>query len=303
MQAKEQEKRGRPSEEDDTRFSSRRRDLLKAGIGVALAALVEPGPLIEAAPAPVKPEAPPPLPPLGVAEEDMIVRMQRDLERALRKPVDQRRWGMVIDLRMCTGCTACVNACRAENVLPPGVSYRVVLEEEQGTYPNVHRFFLPRPCMQCEKPACTQVCPVSATYKRPDGIVAIDYDKCIGCRYCITACPYGARSFDFGEYFTANVGGWDQPQSYETRPTFEYGQKRGRKPLKSPIGNARKCTFCLHRLNEGMLPACITTCIGRASFFGDANDPDSLVAELMSQAGISRLKEEAGTRPQVYYIR
>ena len=150
---------------------------------------------------------------------------------------------------------------------------------------------------------CTQVCPVQATYKRPDGIVAIDYDKCIGCRYCITACPYGARSFDFGEYFTVDVAGQKKAQPYETRTSFEYGQARERAPQKSPIGNARKCTFCLHRLNRGMLPACITTCIGRASYFGDANDPESMIAELLSRAGTWRLKEEAGTGPQVYYIR
>jgi len=247
-----------------------------------------------------QPQAPTPIGPLGPAERDLVVRMERDLERALAKPVDQRKWVMVIDLRKCTGCNACVNACRSENALPPGVTYRVVLEEEVGVYPNVSKRFVPRNCMQCDNSPCTPVCPVGATYKRPDGVVAVDYLKCIGCRYCITACPYGTRSFDFGEYFTA---GTPAVQPYETqRPSFEYGHKWTRQGTGSPIGNARKCTFCLHRVEQGVLPACVSTCIGRATFFGDANDPRSLVAELMSRPNARRMKEEAGTRPSVYYL-
>ena len=103
------------------------------------------------------------------------------------------RWGMVVDLKKCVGCKACVVACKAENHTPPGVSYNVVMEEEIRTYPYVRRQFLFRPCMQCANSSCVYVCPTEATYYRPDGIVAIDYDKCIGCRYCIAACPYGAR--------------------------------------------------------------------------------------------------------------
>jgi molybdopterin-containing oxidoreductase family iron-sulfur binding subunit len=241
-----------------------------------------------------------PLPLLGVAEADVVVRMQRDLERALQKPVDQRKWTMAIDLRKCTGCNACVNACRSENALPPGVVYRIVVEEESGTYPNVGERYVPRPCMQCDNPPCVPVCPVSATYKRPDGVVAIDYDKCIGCRYCITACPYGARTFDFGEFYTKAT---PQVQPYETeRPSFDYGKKWRRNGTKSPIGNARKCHFCLHRVEVGVLPACVTTCIGRATFFGDANDPESLIAELIAKPNAHRLKEELGTNPKVYYL-
>ncbi|RMG41135.1 MAG: 4Fe-4S dicluster domain-containing protein, partial [Planctomycetota bacterium] len=119
-------------------------------------------------------------------------------------PRTGKRYGMVIDLQKCIGCNTCAVACKAENHTPPGVSYMVVLEEEIGEYPNVRRRFIPRPCMQCEKPSCTMVCPTAATYTRDDGVTVIDYDKCIGCRYCITACPYGARSFDFGhDYATA----------------------------------------------------------------------------------------------------
>lgn len=127
--------------------------------------------------------------PAGADQDQHILRMTRELERALKKPIEERRWGMVIDLRKCVGCQACTINCAVENGLPPGVVYRPVLEEEIGTYPNVARRFIPRPCMQCEEPPCTPVCPVEATYRRPDGIVEIDYDQCIGCRYCLTACP------------------------------------------------------------------------------------------------------------------
>lgn len=276
-----------------------RRDFIKslAGLGAAVP-IFAPLPVLAPEYKPTEPV--PALPPLGVAERDLIVRLMRDLERALQKPVEQRRWSMVIDLRKCVGCNACVNACRSENALPPGVAYRVVLEEETGTYPNVSRRFTPRPCMQCDNPPCVAVCPVKATYRRPDGIVAIDYEHCIGCRYCITACPYGARSFDFGEYFTQ---GTPAMQPYETlRPSFDYGRDWTRQGTGSPIGNARKCHFCLHRLEVGMLPACVTTCVGRATYFGDANDPASLVAELIPKPNAMRLKEELGTRPKVYYL-
>ena len=231
--------------------------------------------------------------------ENPISRMQADLQRALAKPVDQRRWGMVIDLRKCVGCSSCTVACKAENKLPPGVVYRPVIVNEVGTYPNVSMQFVPRPCMQCDKPPCVSVCPVGATYKRPDGIVAIDYDVCIGCRYCITACPYQARTFDFGLYYTSNT---PQLESYETDPSYEYGKKWPRSADNSPIGNSRKCHFCIHRVEEGMLPACVTTCIGAATYFGDLNDPNSLVSELASRSNATRLKEELGTEPKVYYL-
>lgn len=230
--------------------------------------------------------------------ENILLRMQADLQRALAKPMEQRRWVMVIDQRKCVGCSSCTVACKAENQLPPGVVYRPVIEEEIGTYPNVSRRFTPRPCMQCDNPPCTQVCPVGATFKRPDGIIQINYDVCIGCRYCINACPYSARTFDSGFYYTKST---PEEQPYEQQANFEYG-KRWDRAKGSPIGNARKCTFCLHRLEAGMLPACTTTCIGGATYFGDANLPDSLVSELIGSPNVMRLKEELGTNPKVYYL-
>jgi molybdopterin-containing oxidoreductase family iron-sulfur binding subunit len=232
-------------------------------------------------------------------DSDPLLRMQKELEVAMAKPVEQRRWMMVIDTRKCIGCHACTIACVVENKLPPGVVYRPVVTEEFGTYPNVAMRFTPRPCMQCDVPPCTPVCPVKATWKRPDGIVAIDYDKCIGCGYCVTACPYNARTRDLGENYT---DGTPAIQPYEEQPNFEYGKHWHRKGHRSPVGNARKCQFCLHRLEHGMLPQCVTSCIGRATYFGDANDEKSLVNELAAKPNATRLLEERGTKPQVVYL-
>ncbi|GBD31813.1 Tetrathionate reductase subunit B [bacterium HR33] len=234
-------------------------------------------------------------------EGNLLERMRADLLRALQKPVHERKWVMVIDLRKCIGCKACTVSCIAENNLPPGVVYRPVVEEEIGEFPHVRRRFIPRPCMQCDNPPCVPVCPVGATWKRADGIVEIDYEACIGCRYCITACPYNARTFDFGEFYGE---GTPEVMDYERRPAFEYGKKWQRAPGRdgSPVGNARKCHFCLHRIENGMLPACVTTCLGTATYFGDYNDPESLVHQLVGSTRLMRLKEELGTEPNVYYL-
>ncbi|MFA9518235.1 4Fe-4S dicluster domain-containing protein [Halopenitus sp. H-Gu1] len=208
------------------------------------------------------------------------------------------RWGMVIDLQKCVGCDSCTVACKAENRTPPGVSYNVVMEEEHGEFPNVSRTNVPRPCMQCEEPPCVQVCPVSATYKMDNGVVNIDYDRCIGCRYCMIACPYGARYFDFGENYDDEV----DEAGEVTSP--EYGVDRGeREEGKSPIGNVRKCSFCTHRLERGEEPACVETCIGDARNMGDLDDSESEVAEMAASTRAFQLKESEGTDPNVYYLK
>lgn len=241
-------------------------------------------------------------------QQDVLLRMQEEVRRAQSRPRKERRWVMVIDLRKCIGCHACTIGCVAENKLPPGVVYRPVMEEEAGTYPNVTRKFLPRPCLQCDQPPCTEVCPVGATYKSGDGIVKVDYEQCIGCRYCVTACPYGARTFDFGELYVQSAPeakalvGKERASAMERSPSFEYGKAWARAGDASPVGNARKCHFCEHRLAEGMLPACVTTCVGRATLFGDANDPESVVSRLIAQPNVMRLKEELGTEPRVFYL-
>jgi molybdopterin-containing oxidoreductase family iron-sulfur binding subunit len=216
------------------------------------------------------------------------------------------RYGMVIDTRRCVGCKACMAACKIENKTPPGVYYTMVVEDTRDNEFD-RPLFMTKPCFHCEHPPCTKVCPVSATFKREqDGIVVIDYDRCIGCRYCITACPYGARYFDFGENyeFTAKDGAW------ESVPSPEYGQYRMRVKGDSPIGNVRKCTFCLHlqdkdgkySKDEGRWPACAKTCTGRAIHFGDFKDSESDVSRLLRERQAVRLKEELGTEPNVYYL-
>ena len=207
------------------------------------------------------------------------------------------RWGMVIDLQKCVGCDSCTVACKAENRTPPGVSYNVVVEEHTGTFPNVRHVNIPRPCMQCDNPPCVGVCPVNATYKATDGTVVIDHDRCIG-RYCITACPYGARSFDFGESYD------DEMQAAGAVQAPEWGVDHGeREGMRTPIGTVRKCTFCMHRTARGEEPACCETCIGDARLFGDLNDPESVVSKLAASPRAFRLREEMGTAPRVYYLR
>lgn len=245
--------------------------------------------------------------------EDVLLRMQRELVRAMAKPREQRRWVMVIDTRKCVGCMACTIGCVAENKLPPGTVYRPVIRTETGEYPNLGMRFTPRPCMHCDEPPCVPVCPVRATWKGPDGVVVIDYDKCIGCRYCLTACPYGARTSDFGfSYLDGAADGAPTgdgrpvegtPAAWEVLPNHEYLKSWDRADHGSPQGNARKCHFCLHRLENGQLPTCVTTCIGRATYFGDANDPGSLVSELAVRENAEVLLPEKGTEPRVVYLR
>jgi tetrathionate reductase subunit B len=191
-------------------------------------------------------------------------------------------WVMVIDLRKCIGCHACTVACKSANNVPVGV-YRTwvqvietgtmephpdgsVLTEAGAFEPGVHRFSLPRLCNHCDNPPCVEVCPVQATFKREDGLVLIDYPKCIGCGACIQACPYDARFFN---------------------------------PIQQ---TADKCTFCVDQLDRGLLPACVTSCVGRARVFGDLNHPDSEVSQLLAEYPTERLKTELGCDPQVFYI-
>ncbi len=212
--------------------------------------------------------------------KDELEIIQADIKRAMGKP--DTKWAMLIDLRRCTACKACTAGCVAEQKSPPGVIYRPVLEEETGTFPNVKRRFTPRTCLQCDNPPCVEACPNKgenkATWKAKNGIVMINYNQCIGCGKCVIACPYKARTLDSGAFHTE---GTPKIEEYEMAPTWEYSRKWPREKNQSPIGNARKCHFCYHRLKQGMVPMCVSTCICRANFFGDPEDKESLIHKML----------------------
>ena len=222
--------------------------------------------------------------------KDELAIIQEDIKRAMGKP--ETKWAMLIDLRRCTACKACVAGCVAEQKSPPGVIYRPVYEEEMGTFPNVKRRFTPRPCQQCDNPPCVEACPNKgenkATWKAKNGIVMINYTQCIGCGKCVIACPYKARTLDAGAFHTE---GTPRLEEYDMAPTWEYSKKWPRQKNESPNGNARKCHFCLHRLKNGMVPMCVSTCICRANFFGDPADRESLIYKMIKGNKIKVLKE------------
>ena len=200
--------------------------------------------------------------------------------------------GMVISLKRCIGCHTCSNACKMSNNVPMGMLWTRTLTEgcdildgAVGTYPNLSRTYLPIACQHCENPACLKVCPTGATYKDALGRVEIDYDKCIGCRMCMAACPYNARVFN-----------WEEPVR---DPDFSYGDKDV--PVRSK-GVAEKCTMCKERTDRGDEPMCVVCCPTRARTFGDLDDPGSEISKLVREKGAYNLLPEQGTRPQVYYF-
>jgi len=219
-----------------------------------------------------------------IAGKDELTVIQEDIRRALKRP--GAKWAMVIDFRPCTFCSACAAGCIAEHKSPAGIMYRPVYEEEVGKFPRVKRRFIPRPCQHCDAPPCVEACPNKgegkATWKSTKGvsagIVMINYQQCIGCGRCVIAYPYKARSLDGGAYYT---DGTPRLEEYEKAPSWEYGKKWPRQKYHLPFGTARKCHFCLHRLKNGMVPMCVSTCPCRANFFGDPEDPESLIYKMM----------------------
>lgn len=199
--------------------------------------------------------------------------------------------GIAINLERCVGCNTCANACKMQNNVPDGMLYIRVLTEGSdvadgavGTYPNLTRTYIPIACQHCENAACKKVCPTGATYKDDKGRIEIDYDKCIGCRMCMAACPYNARVFN-----------WNVP---ERATGFSYGDAR---VPERPKGVAEKCTLCKERTDDGDEPMCVRVCPGRARVFGDLDDPDSEISRVVREQKAYQLLEDRGTRPQLYY--
>ena len=224
------------------------------------------------------------------------------------------RWGMNIDLDKCTGCQGCVVACQVENNIPVasaaqvegdrGIRWMDLLVEHEGVYPDTKLQFTPIPCNHCENAPCVKVCPVGATYISEEGIVAQIWDRCIGCRYCTTACPYSRRYFY-----------WQKPQWPELTKSALNPDVATR-----PKGVVEKCTFCHHRIRGAReraradgrrltdadvqkLPACAQACPADAIVFGDLSDPQSSVSRLAKSPRAYHLLEELGTHPKVTYLR
>ena len=193
------------------------------------------------------------------------------------------RYAMVIDLNTCTGCRACQAACALENKTPYwSGKYRTHVEDiVTGEFPNVERAFIPQLCMQCDEPACVDACPTGASHRNGGGAVVVDAERCILCKYCQSACPYGARY----EYTEA-----DRVKALEV-----FGEA-------PPNTYIDKCNFCEQRLQVGLDPACVATCLAGARIFGDLDDPNSQVAQLVSSGKAQPLAPEAGTNPKVFYV-
>ncbi len=230
---------------------------------------------------------------------------KRDIHIGTESPMAGVLFGYALDLSRCIGCRRCVYACVEENnqSREPQVHYIQVLEmkKERGvdvmesdmyydadTVPREGHFYMPVACQQCEQSPCSRVCPVKATWKEPDGIVVVDYNWCIGCRYCMAACPYNARKFNWGE---------------PSIPTDEINTNThylGNRPRYK--GVVEKCTFCIQRTRRGKYPACVEICPVGARKFGDLRDPKSEVRYVLNNKRVFILKEELNTRPKFFYF-
>jgi Fe-S-cluster-containing dehydrogenase component len=219
---------------------------------------------------------------------------------SIAEPILGKRWAMVVDLDACRkqdGCRDCIKACHDEHNVPdfddPRHEVKWIWREPYAeAFPNQKHEHMAHElaheevlvfCNHCDNPPCVRVCPTQATWKRDDGIVMMDWHRCIGCRYCIAACPYGSRSFNWSD---------PRPAIPETNPGF---------PTRTR-GVVEKCTFCDERLSKGELPACVEACEDKCLVFGDLDDPDSEVRKILSERHSIRRKPGLGTRPEVYYL-
>ncbi|OIP91571.1 MAG: 4Fe-4S ferredoxin [Syntrophobacteraceae bacterium CG2_30_61_12] len=216
------------------------------------------------------------------------------------------RRGMVIDLEKCIGCRSCAVACKQHNAQPAGNWWNRVVtpgSDQHQTAPEKGReYFLPIHCQHCQNAPCEKVCPVGATFRADDGTILVDYERCIGCRYCMAACPYGVRQFN-----------WEDPEQAMSRYHYQDGYAFGNpreyryqgRLVYAPVrtkGIVEKCHFCVHYLDQGLDPACVRGCPGKARTVGDLDDPDSVVSRLIRDKNGFQLLPEKGTRPNVYYL-
>jgi Fe-S-cluster-containing dehydrogenase component len=219
------------------------------------------------------------------------------------RPTPGVKFAYALNLSICVGCRRCAKACHLENNhdRPTNNSYIRVLEMSKGSLdlaggsaaydhavPKKDKFYMPVQCHQCDNAPCVKACPIEATWKENDGIVVVDYNWCIGCRYCEAACPYHARRFN-----------WSKPEipAEEINPDQAYLSNRVR-----PQGVMEKCTFCLHRTREGRLPACLEACPTGARVFGNLEDPNSEIRWVLENKRVFVLKEDVGTQPRFFYF-
>jgi molybdopterin-containing oxidoreductase family iron-sulfur binding subunit len=243
--------------------------------------------------------------------EQALERIRREVEKRYGvqanvqdiKPLDGVEFVYALNISRCIGCRRCVHACVKENneSRSPEIQYIRVLKMEKGSnnvetsdhhydppkVPEHESYYMPVQCHQCAKPPCVKVCPVEATWQEPDGITVIDYDWCIGCRYCEAACPYWARRFNFT---------WPQIPADELNPDMAYLSNRPR-----DNGVMEKCTFCLHRTRKGLMPVCLEVCPTGSRKFGNVLDPDSEVYYILQNKRVFVLKEDVGTIPRFFY--
>jgi molybdopterin-containing oxidoreductase family iron-sulfur binding subunit len=240
---------------------------------------------------------------LARLEADAAAKYHREVTIRDIRPTEGVQFAYALNLSVCIGCRRCAEACHIENNHDRTThrSYIRVLEMEMGSMdmergttnydhavPAPGKFYMPVQCQQCDNPPCVKVCPVEATWKDDDGIVVVDYNWCIGCRYCEAACPYHARRFNW----TAPVVPDD-----ELNPDQAYLSNRVR-----PQGVVEKCHFCLHRTREGRLPACLEACPTGARVFGNVLDASSEIRWVLEHKRVFVLKEELGTRPRFFYF-
>jgi len=241
----------------------------------------------------------------------ILKRLEKEIDRdygvAARiedsKPLPGVEYAFALNIGKCIGCRRCVYACMKENNTSrnPEIQYIRVLEMEKGTQnveesehyydhksvPHKDKYYMPVQCHQCKNPPCVKACPVKATWQEPDGIIVVDYNWCIGCRYCMAACPYWARRFNFAKPAI--------PQSEVTKDMAYLGNRI------RPRGVVEKCTFCLQRVRKGMLPACVEVCPTGSRVFGNLRDPKSPINHILNNKRVYIFKEEAGTIPRFYY--